>query len=140
MSPEELRLMVESWEEVCRDIPDAGFVAACKVHLREGRFFPCPADIVKAYEDSVPRYQPFEIPAVTSSEEEEHRADVSAKMCALGLENPEVSEFFRFSDWKVRLAFARRVLGRKYPGRKKAPSRGPVSAAIILGAGTGAKQ
>lgn len=43
---QELPAMVLSWAELCRDLTNDEFIAAVKAHLRESKFFPCPADIV----------------------------------------------------------------------------------------------
>lgn len=51
---DELPQMVAAWNELCRDIPDEDFIAACKRHLRRSRFFPCPADIIAAAEECRP--------------------------------------------------------------------------------------
>jgi hypothetical protein len=141
MSPEELRLLVESWEEICRDLPDGDFIDACKAHLRESKFFPCPADIVRAYEDSVSRYQPLEIPPITGSAEEEHRAEVCARMCVLGLDNPAIRKFFKIAGWKDRLVFARLILGDKYPEPgEREYSRSAVNIGSLLAQENGVKQ
>lgn len=45
---DELPLLVENWTDLCADISDADFAAACKLHLQRSKFFPCPADIITA--------------------------------------------------------------------------------------------
>ena len=131
----ELPQMVMAWSELCHDITDEQFIAACKAHLRESKFFPCPADILKAHEDFVPLYAPMTaLPEVTHSPEEQHRSAVNAAMCFMGLNNPEARKFFSMPDWEAKDAFARQVLGEKYPEPGKFTSRrGPVGVGALLG-------
>ena len=44
----ELRHMVAAWDELCSNITDEDFAAACRLHLSRSRYFPCPADIIAA--------------------------------------------------------------------------------------------
>lgn len=135
MSQEELRAMAMAWTELCDSISDEQFIEACKVHLRHSRFFPCPADILKAHEEAIPPYSAMTaLPEVTHSPEEQHRSAVNAAMCFMGLNNPEAREFFSMPDWEAKDAFARQVLGEKYPEPGKFTSRrGPVGVGALLG-------
>ena len=50
----ELPLLVEKWTDLCADIPDEDFSAACKLYQQKEKFFPCPASIISVYEASRP--------------------------------------------------------------------------------------
>ena len=50
----ELPLLVEKWTDLCADIPDEDFSAACKLYQQKEKFFPCPANIISVYEASRP--------------------------------------------------------------------------------------
>lgn len=49
LGADELRALVGTWAELCTDISDAEFIAACMAHMRKSRFFPCPADILREF-------------------------------------------------------------------------------------------
>ena len=49
LGADELRALVGTWFELCTDINDAEFIAACMAHMRKSRFFPCPADVLREY-------------------------------------------------------------------------------------------
>jgi len=49
LGADELRALVGTWAELCTDISDAEFIAACMSHMRKSRFFPCPADVLREY-------------------------------------------------------------------------------------------
>lgn len=134
MSHEELQAIALAWAELCHDLTDDAFIAACKAHLRESKFFPCPADILKAYEDALPLYPHMPaLPEHTSSPEEQHRSAINAAMCLLSLNNPEARKFFSMTDWEDKGALARRVLGAKYPEPGKfSARRGPVSLGSVI--------
>lgn len=44
----EFPLLVQTWTDLCGDISDADFSAACMLHMSRSKFFPCPADIITA--------------------------------------------------------------------------------------------
>ena len=50
----EFPLLVQTWTDLCGDISDAEFSAACMLHMSRSKFFPCPADIISVYEASRP--------------------------------------------------------------------------------------
>ncbi|MDR2488753.1 MAG: hypothetical protein LBD42_04600 [Desulfovibrio sp.] len=127
--------MAAAWTELCFDLNDEQFIVACKAHLRGSKFFPCPADILKAYEDAMPLYtQMTALPEYTHSPEEAHRSAVSAAMCIMSLSNPEAKKFFAMNDWEDKDALSRRMLGEKYPEQLKPVSRrGPVSIGSFVG-------
>ena len=141
MSQEELQAMTLAWTELCDYLSDDQFIAACKSHLRESKFFPCPADILKAHEDALPAYPTMTaLPEATNSPEERHRSAVSAAMCFRGLSDPRAREFFSLPDWDAKDTFARSILGSKYPEPGKFVShRGPVSLSEMIG-DTGVRQ
>lgn len=51
---DEFPLLVETWADLCGGIPDEDFTAACKLHMRRSKFFPCPADVIAAHEECRP--------------------------------------------------------------------------------------
>ena len=50
----EFPLLVQTWTDLCGDISDAEFSAACMLHMSRSKFFPCPAAIISIYEASRP--------------------------------------------------------------------------------------
>lgn len=134
MSHEELQAIALAWAELCHDLTDDAFIAACKAHLRESKFFPCPADILKAHEDALPNYPgPTALPEITNSPEEQHRSAINAAMCFMSLHNPEARQFFTLPDWDAKDAFARRMLGARYPEPGKSSARrGPVALGNVI--------
>lgn len=116
ISANELQVLAEAWAELCSGLTDDEFSAAVRVHCRESKFFPCPAEILQIHEDSYcPRPALAALTETTSSQEEAHRSAVSASMCLLAIDAPEAKEFFRLTDWAEKDTFARRLLGEKYP-------------------------
>lgn len=51
---DEFPLLVETWADLCGGIPDDEFTAACMLHMRRSKFFPCPADVIAAHEECRP--------------------------------------------------------------------------------------
>lgn len=49
LDADELRALVSTWDELCNDISDAEFIAACKAHMRKSPFFPCPANVLREH-------------------------------------------------------------------------------------------
>lgn len=109
--------MVLAWAELCRDLTDEQFIEACKAHLRESRYFPCPADILKAHADMPPqRSEILAIPEQTQSPEEYHRGAVSSAMIlAVMQKHPQAKDFFAAENWSDKERIARGVLGARYP-------------------------
>ena len=118
VSQDELQVLAMAWIELCEKLTDEQFIAACKAHMRESRFFPCPADILTAHEEAPPPPLPaFELPKHTSSPEERHRSNVTAAMVFAHVvhRNERVRGFFDLDTWEKKDAFARDVLGDEYP-------------------------
>jgi hypothetical protein len=117
MSHEELQAISMAWAELCDSLSDEQFIAACKTHLRESRFFPCPADILTAHENTPPQYPAIAIPEHTSSPEEQHRSAVTAAMVFASMRGKDARAkvFFNLGTWEEKDAFARDVLGDEYP-------------------------
>jgi len=121
MSPGELFLLAETWEELLRDMSDVSFSEAVKTHCRESKFFPVPADILTAHEYT-PSPPAIAIPEHTNSPEEHRRAAVSREMFFASMRGDvRAKEFFSCDtgDWDDKDAIARGVLGEKYPGEKE---------------------
>ena len=49
LDADELRALVSTWDELCSDLSDAEFIAACKAHMRKSSFFPCPANVLREH-------------------------------------------------------------------------------------------
>ena len=60
---DEFPLLVETWADLCGDISDENFTAACRLHLARSKFFPCPAEIITAAEECRPVCPAIPLPA-----------------------------------------------------------------------------
>ena len=117
MSPQELQVLAPSWAELCLDLSDNDFIAACKAHLRSSKFFPCPADILTAAESLWSTQPALEAlpPAVDNDPDEHRRSAISSSMIIQAMRNPEAKQFFEMDNWQDKDALARKILGDKYP-------------------------
>ena len=116
LSETELAALTNTWADLFDDVPDPELVDACKAHLRESSFFPCPADIFRALEN-LPHSraeQPALFEAETDREEDRRRAAVSAAMCRLAMRDDRAKEFFSINDLDKKEALAREMLGDAY--------------------------
>lgn len=117
-------MLSRSWEELCDELSDEEFVVACKSHMRESRFFPCPADVIRAHRLEEARRRPVTAAPLEPgpSPQERHRSAICAAVCALSLANPKARRFFTIPDWGERMRLARQLLGSSFPGE---PSSDP---------------
>ena len=136
MSPEELILLAEVWTELLSDMSDGNFTEAVRTHCRQSKFFPVPADILKAYDDATQAYRPelCALPEQTSSAEEKHRNAVNSAMVMASLSgNINAKAFFTLETWEEKERLARIVLGDKYPEGKERRHNGVLSVSEALG-------
>jgi hypothetical protein len=47
MTPDEFQVLVSVWQEALASVSDVDLLEACALHVESGRYFPCPADILR---------------------------------------------------------------------------------------------
>ena len=85
LGADELKALVDTWAELCSDISDAEFKAACMAHMSKSRFFPCPADVLREYAERPVRNA---LPALPE-EPEEKTPQLGSLVLAAFRGNPE---------------------------------------------------
>lgn len=85
---EELAVLVLAWEEVFADVGDEEFVSGCKAVRRRGRFFPVPAEVLEAIENSRQAWRPAQEalpPPENVDPERRWRNMLMGKVCILSV-------------------------------------------------------
>lgn len=113
-----------SWAELCRDLNDNEFIAACKEWLRQSRFFPAPADILATHKKRPVDYSAPgpALPPGYDKPLDRRRNAISAAMFRKSLAgNQEARRFFHLgSNWAQKEPLAHEVLGNQHPDVREA--------------------
>lgn len=116
LSGKELLALTVTWADICNELTDDDFSAACKAHMVRAKFFPCPADILELHEARKTRVtlQNAEEDLALTPEQEIQR-EINAKMLLKSLRNPACKQFFELKSWGDKYQFAKNILGDKCP-------------------------
>lgn len=113
----EMLVLLETWENICKDMSDSDFVQAVQEHCKRSKYFPAPASILELHDELHPNSMPvFSLPEETHSPEEIHRNGVNCFMQSRTLTTPEQRKYFnRLVNWDDKHAYAAEVLSKEYP-------------------------
>ena len=112
MGEEELKALAYSWAELFQEVNDADFVAAVKIHTRESKFFPTPADVLEAKDRVRPNRPPvLELEEMSVPDRVKRDAVYAAMLLASLRGNPSAKAFFETHDSQERDILVARVLG-----------------------------